>query len=284
VQVLGSGGPDLVPGRAQTGYLVWIDGKARVLIDAGGGTILRLAESGADVNDLDVVLLTHLHADHTADLASLVQAAVLGKRARPLPVYGPSGNRFASSTVAFVRALLDGTRGAYRDLGDVLRPLADAGFKLQPHDVREARKIGSRRGEQATAIEVHAGATFRADAVPVIHGVYPALAWRIRTGNSTFVFTGDTNGEGGGLERFAEGADLLVAHHAVPERAAGVARYLHMPPSVIGRIAGRAQVKRLVLSHRTRLTLGREAETAAAIQAAYSGPVIPADDLACFAP
>lgn len=285
VQVLGSGGPDLVPGRAASGYLVWIGGKARILVDAGGGTALRLAESGADVRDLDVVLLTHLHADHTADLASLIQASVLRRRARPLPVYGPRGNRFASSTVAYVRALLDGTRGAYRDLGDVLRPLANQDFKIEPHDVRERnRKIRARREEEDGAIEVFSKATFRAEALPVIHGVYPALAWRIRIGQTTLVFTGDANGEGGGLEDFARGADLLVAHHGVPEGVAGVERYLHMPPSVIGRIAGRAGAKRLVLSHRTKATLGRETESLETIRAAYSGPALFADDLACFSP
>lgn len=284
VQVLGSGGPDLVPGRAASGYLIWIGGKARVLVDAGGGTALRLAESGADVNDLDIVLLTHLHADHAADLVSLVQAAALRGRARPLPVYGPRGNRFASSTVAFVRALLDGTRGAYRDLGDVLRPLATQDFKLEPHDLREPnRKLGPRRGDE-DVIEAFSKATFRAAAVPVIHGPYPALAWRVQAGKRRIVFTGDTNGDGDALERFARGADLLVAHHAVPEGATGLPRSLHMPPSVVGRIAARAQAKRLVLSHRTAATVGREAESLAAVRAAYSGPVAFAEDLACFSP
>jgi len=32
-------------------------------------------------------------------------------------------------------------------------------------------------------------------------------------------------------------AGLLVAHHAIPQDAAGAARNLHMPPSVIGEIA-----------------------------------------------
>ena len=35
LQVLGSGGPTLQPGRASASYLVWIDGEARALVDAG---------------------------------------------------------------------------------------------------------------------------------------------------------------------------------------------------------------------------------------------------------
>lgn len=285
VQVLGSGGPDLVPGRAASGYLVWIGGKARALVDAGGGSALRLAESGADLRDLDVVLLTHLHADHTADLPTIVQAAMRAGRSRALPVYGPPGNRAAPSTVTFVRTLLDGTRGAWRDLGEVVSPLAQAPFRLEPQDVRErARKMQARREPENGVIAAYRGPRLRAEAVAVIHGVYPALAWRLRAGNATIVFSGDTNGEGGALEHLARGADLLVAHHAVPEGVGGVERYLHMPPSVIGRVAGAARARRLVLSHRTASTLGREAESLAAIHAAYSGPVLFADDLACFSP
>jgi hypothetical protein len=41
VQVLGSGGPELQAKRASSSYLVWQDGQARVLIDAGGGSGLR---------------------------------------------------------------------------------------------------------------------------------------------------------------------------------------------------------------------------------------------------
>ena len=53
LQVLGSGGPIADDGRASSGYLVWVDGTARVLIDAGGGTFLRFAEAGARFEDLD---------------------------------------------------------------------------------------------------------------------------------------------------------------------------------------------------------------------------------------
>jgi ribonuclease BN (tRNA processing enzyme) len=116
----------------------------------------------------------------------------------------------------------------------------------------------------------------------VVHGDVPALAWRISVGRRTIAFSGDTNGDNGNLERLAKGADIFVAHNAVPEGETGAARRLHMPPSVIGRIAKEAGVGRIILSHRMLRTLGREAETQAAIAKAYSGPVTFADDLDCF--
>ena len=68
LQVLGSGGPDLGARRAAPSQLLWVDGRARVLIDAGGGSAVRLSESGAHIADLDVILFTTLGHGHTADM------------------------------------------------------------------------------------------------------------------------------------------------------------------------------------------------------------------------
>lgn len=59
LQVLGSGGPELDDDRASTSYLIWIDGKARVLVDAGGGSSANFEKSGASVHDLQAVLFAN---------------------------------------------------------------------------------------------------------------------------------------------------------------------------------------------------------------------------------
>jgi len=285
LQVLGSGGPELQTKRASSSYLVWIDGKARVLVDAGGGSALRFGESGAQMLDLDVILFTHLHADHSADLPALIKSSWFEDRKRPLPIYGPGGNRLMPSTVAFVRALFDGTRGAFRYLGEFISPLDKSSYKLEPRDVRDPPpKIGAPRRKEPKILPVFSNERLRVQAVSVAHGQLPALAFRIETGGKTIVFSGDTNGNGDGLPTLAAGADLFVAHNAVPEGAGGVERALHMPPSVIGQIAQAAKVKQLVLSHRMLRTLGKEDETLTSIRKTYPGAVSFADDLACFHP
>ncbi len=45
LQVLGSGGPEVEDKRSSSANLVWINGKARVLIDAGGGSALSLGRA-----------------------------------------------------------------------------------------------------------------------------------------------------------------------------------------------------------------------------------------------
>ncbi|HTR05059.1 MAG TPA: MBL fold metallo-hydrolase [Thermoanaerobaculia bacterium] len=271
VQVLGSGGPEMQDKRASTSYLVWQDGVPRVLVDAGGGSALRFGESGATMTPLDVILFSHFHVDHSGDFAALVKSSWFEDRTRPLPVYGPRGNDFMPSTTEFVADLFGGERGAYRYLSDLYEPKERGSYKLEPHDVTgDTPKSAAFRSKDLSAFPAR-----------VVHGGVPALAWRVELENAVIVFSGDTSGEGG-LAGLASGADLFVAHNAVPEGATGFERKLHMPPSVIGRIAADARVKHLVLSHRMLRTLGREDQTRTEIRKTYSGPMQFADDLDCF--
>jgi ribonuclease BN (tRNA processing enzyme) len=278
VQVLGSGGPEFQPERAATGYVLWLDGAARLLVDAGGGVALRFADAGARFADLDAVLLTHLHVDHAADVAVFAKSGWFTERTRDLPVYGPSGNDFMPGTERWLERLL-GDNGAFRYLADQLAPAGEAVWRFIPHTLP-----ADERHSPSPAAFAHRGGSIAA--LPVHHGPIAALAYRIEARGRRVVFTGDTSALRGGedaLAAFADGADLLVAHHAVPEGVSGAARRLHMPPSVIGRIAGSAGVRRLVLSHRMRRTLGREDESLAAIRERYAGPVAFADDFDCLA-
>jgi ribonuclease BN (tRNA processing enzyme) len=272
VQVLGSGGPELQDKRASSSYLVWENGQARVLIDAGGGSALRFGESGAQMSQLDVILFSHFHVDHSGDFAALIKSSWFEDRKRPLPIYGPPGNDFMPSTTEFVSDLFGDKHGAYRYLSELLVPGEEGSYKMQPHNVIVS----------STPVAVFHSGDVAASAVRVFHGPVPALAWRVEIGGKVIVFSGDTNGEGEGLVRLAMNADLFVAHNAVPEGAVGIERRLHMPPSVIGQIAENAKVKRLVLSHRMLRTLGNEDQTQSEIKKRYSGPLAFANDLDCF--
>ena len=272
MQVLGSGGPELQDKRASSSYLVWENGRARVLVDAGGGSALRFGESGAQMSHLDVILFTHFHVDHSADFSALIKSSWFEDRKRPLPIYGPEGNDFMPSTTEFVSDFFGEKHGAYRYLSELLVPGEGGSYQMQPHNV-----AGS-----ANPVMVFRSGDLAVYSVRVVHGAVPALAWRVELEGKRIVFSGDTNGEGEGLPRLAANADLFIAHNAVPEGAVGVERRLHMPPSVIGQIAGEARVKQLVLSHRMLRTLGKEDQTRSEIRKRFSGPVEFANDLDCF--
>lgn len=272
LQVLGSGGPEITDQRASSGYLIWQDGHARVLIDMGPGSMLRYEESGARLEDLAVILLTHLHVDHSADLPALIKGSFFTNRHTDLPLYGPTGNRLMPTTTAFARALFASPDGAFHYLDDYLK--GTEAYRLLPYNVQANGVMPT------TVID---DSRFRLTAIPVHHGPIPALAWRVDIAGKSIVVSGDMNGDKHTLQKLAKHADLLVAHHAIPEGATGVARNLHMPPSVIGKIAAMANVKQLVLSHRMLRTIGREKAATQEIRRHYSGPLVFADDGQCFA-
>jgi ribonuclease BN (tRNA processing enzyme) len=272
--VLGSGGPEVGDQRASSSYLIWLDGKARVLVDVGGGSSDNFGRSGAQMEDLDVILFSHFHVDHSADLPALIKSSFFDDRLRDLPVYGPSGNYWMPDTEDFLESLF-GIEGAFRYLSAFLDDGRSNSYRLNPMVI----DTDKRRIQKAFANE-----RFNSQTIGVHHGAIPALAWRVDIGGKRIVFSGDMNGDFHTLPLLAKDADLLVAHNAVPEGARGIERQLHMPPSVIGKIAAEAKIKQLVLSHRMRRTLGKEKQTLANIQKHYHDPVSFADDMQCFTP
>ena len=266
LQVLGSGGPESGDKRASSGYLIWIDGKSRILIDFGGGASLRFEEAGARIQDLDVILLTHLHVDHTADLPALLKSSFFTSASGDLHIFGPDKNDFMPSTKSFVKRLFDDDDGAWQYLGDHLN--GDARLQIKAHNIAMGKKekVVYKQGNiSITAISVH-------------HGPIPAIAYRVNVGEQSVTFSGDMNGDYHTLEKLAKNTNILVAHNAVPKGAKGVAAKLHMTPYIIGEIAKKSNPKMLVLSHRMFRTLGKEKESKEEIRKNYKGTVKFADD------
>ena len=266
LQVLGSGGPEMGDKRASSAYIVWVDGKSKVLIDFGGGASLRFEEVNAKISDLDVILLTHLHVDHTADIPALLKSAFFTRASGKLHIYGPEENNFMPSTEDFIERLFEDDKGAWQYLGDHLD--GSARLQLKAHDVDDSRKV----------VTIYKQGDISIEAVSVHHGPIPAVAYRVNVGNKSITFSGDMNGDYHTLEILAKGTSILVAHNAVPKGSTGVAARLHMTPNIIGQIAQKAQPKRVVLSHRMLRTLGREKETLAEIHKYYKGSVKFAND------
>ncbi|MBT8105843.1 MAG: MBL fold metallo-hydrolase, partial [Woeseiaceae bacterium] len=210
VQVLGSGGPIADDARASTGYLVWIDGKARALIDAGGGTFLRFAETGARFEDLDFIGLSHLHADHSADFPALIKSANFSPRLRSLSIGGPDGGGNFPGLADYLQTML-GDGGAYAYLSNFLKGTANKPM-LTPREVPR---------DETTF--VYTSENLNIDAMHVPHGPVPAVAFRVRVAEQTIIFATDQNGGNPAFPEFAKDAAILVMHMVVPEDATGVA-------------------------------------------------------------
>src|SRR5260370_42694048 len=106
--VLGSSGPRPF-GRAGTSYIVEVNGKPRILVDAGPGMFLRVGELNINLEPVDTVLLTHLHIDHSGDLPGFFKARSLTSRASSIrfTVFGPAGGGVFPGTTRLLNPLFD---------------------------------------------------------------------------------------------------------------------------------------------------------------------------------
>ncbi len=90
--VLGASGAFPAPGTATSGYLLEIDGH-HILIDCGSGVLSRLQEH-IRLDQLEAIILTHLHSDHTSDIGVLKYAMDLGRKfGQPIgkiPLWSPA--------------------------------------------------------------------------------------------------------------------------------------------------------------------------------------------------
>jgi len=274
LQILGSGGPVADDSRASSGFVVWIDGQSRVLIDAGGGTFLRFGEAGADFAQLDFVGLSHFHTDHSADFPALLKSGYFSPRKRPLVVAGPGKGGPFPGLVAYLDSLLQAGSGAYGYLSGYLDGSGGL-VRLDPVEVaRESaapiRVFGEDDGE------------VRIDALPVPHGIVPALGFRARARDVTIVFSSDQNGSDPAFVGFAQDATALVMHMPIPEGATGGALQLHAQPGLIGEIAAKASAEKLILSHFMARSLQDLDSNLDAVREVYGGEIIVGSDLACI--
>ena len=274
LQVLGSGGPIADDGRASAGYLVWVDGKSRVMIDTGGGTFLRFGEAGAKFASLDFIGLSHFHTDHSADLPALLKSGYFSDRKRSLIVAGPDASAPFPGLITYLDSMLAKPNGAYAYLSGYLDG-AGGLSKIEPYEVaKDISAAVSVFGEEDGAMQI--------SALHVPHGIVPALAFRVRIGEASIVFASDQNGDDPAFVDFARNATILVMHMPVPEGVSGAGRQLHAPPSVIGNIAQQAGVGMLVLSHFMARSLKNLDNHVEIVEANYDGRVIVANDLDCI--
>jgi ribonuclease BN (tRNA processing enzyme) len=251
-------GPVVDLTRSQTASAVIVDGTP-YLVDCGYGTLRQLTAAGIGFQHIDQVFFTHLHDDHTADLAALLDFQWMDSKATPTDAYGPYGTaRLVEAALAYSRANVE---IRVVDEGRGTRPEA----LCHGHDVAAA----------ATPIQVYHDARVRVTAIENTH--YPAratarmphrsIALRFDTRDRSIVFAGDTAYSANVVE-LARGADVFVCeimdtgvHAQMLEQARAAAaagnpesisRHIaetHSPPADVARMAREAGARRVVLNH-----------------------------------
>jgi ribonuclease BN (tRNA processing enzyme) len=287
-------GPVVDLARSQTASAVIVDGTP-YLVDCGYGAVRQLVAAGIGWQRIDQVFFTHLHDDHTADFAALLDFQWVDNKATPTDAYGPHGTaRLVDAALAYCRfnveiRALDEGRGT--------RPEA----LCHGHDVEAT----------AAPVQVYRDARVTVTAVENTH--YPerstarfphrSIALRFDTRDRSIVFSGDT-AYSANVAKLARGADVFVCEiidTAVRARMLDLARAAaeagdpenvfrhiaetHSPPADVARMAREAGVRRLALNH----LLTEPATSAGAVdplarlvegvRQGYSGEIIVGEDL-----
>jgi ribonuclease BN (tRNA processing enzyme) len=182
VQFLGSGDAFGSGGRFQACILVRAEGHAH-LLDCGASSLIAMRRFEVDPNEVDTILISHLHGDHVGGLPFFVlDAQLISRRTKPLVVAGPPG-----------------IEARVREAMEVLFP-------------------GSSRTEQRFAIEfaeLPGGTAMRIGAIavtpyPVVHasGAAP-YALRVECGGKAIAYSGDTEWTDALIDA-ARDADLFI--------------------------------------------------------------------------
>jgi ribonuclease BN (tRNA processing enzyme) len=263
----GTGGP-AATGRASSGFMVLLDGAPRLLVDAGGGTFARASELRLPLEDMDLVLLTHLHIDHCADVPAFFKArGIIHNGPYTFRVFGPAGAGPYPSVSQWLK-LLFGKDGAF-----AYQPDFNDRETFVPTDLtRDLAKPPAIIYEE-DALQISAVATH--------HGDCPSVAYRVNYAGASVTFSGDLDASAlPNLAKLAANTDLLIVNAVVldPPDSPEILYELHSPPVAIGETARQAGVKRVLLSH-----IGPAIERSlkavkASIGRSYLGPVEMAED------
>ena len=228
VTVLGKSPAWQDAGGACSGYLVE-EGDLRVLIDCGNGVFGKLREH-LDYLDVDAVVISHMHADHTLDLVPYAYALTYSPRQQPVPVGGYAGREVP------VRPELQLPPGGATQLRSICTSWQ------APELVDHAFRVG----EYAPGTPLAIGElTFTFGLVP--HYI-PTYAIRVSAADGrNFTYGADCcpNDE---LVVFAADTDLLLIEATLPRPERSGLRG-HLTGAEAGEHARRAGAKRVVLTH-----------------------------------
>ncbi|MGC5014269.1 MBL fold metallo-hydrolase [Streptosporangium sp. DT93] len=213
--VLGSATPYPDVDNPCSGYLLSCGG-TRVWMDAGSGTLASLRRH-TRLDELDAIWISHLHADHSADLLTAYYGALYAdvRLAAPIPLYGPPG--IADRLAHFL------TNGPARS------PVESAFAVQELHDGHRVR-VGPLT---LTSREV-------------AHGM-PAFAVRAEAAGVSLVYSGDT-APCANLTSLARGCDVLLCE-ADSAHVPAEGERVHHTPEDAGETAASAGAGRLIVTH-----------------------------------
>lgn len=225
VKFLGSGDAFGSGGRLQTCIHIKT-AKGAFLVDCGASSLIAMRRWGVAPDEIDMILLTHLHGDHFGGLPFfMLDAQLISKRSRPLIIVGPPGTK--RRMVQAMEIFFPGSSQVQQKFSLDIQELA----LDQPQTLGEVTVT-------AYGVQHPSGD--------------PALALRIECQGKIISYTGDTQWTETLLPA-AKGADLLIAEAYFFEKKIK----FHLDLQTLLAHLDELQPKRLIVTHMSEDMLAR---------------------------
>jgi ribonuclease BN (tRNA processing enzyme) len=240
VQFLGSGDAFGSGGRFQACILVRAD-ESTFLLDCGASSLIAMRRFDVDPNDIDAIVVSHLHGDHFGGLPFFIlDAQLVSRRERSLTIAGPPGLR--------------------ERLPQTMEALFPGSSNVQQRFPIELTELPDGAPTSLGAIEVTPHAAVHASGAP-------SYALRVRCAGKLIAYSGDTEWTDA-LVRASDGADLFICEAYTFDKQVK----FHLNYTVLASHRDQLRCRRLVLTHMSANMLRHLGEID--VEAAEDGMVI----------
>jgi len=260
--LLGTSGMMPLPSRWLSSLMARYNGSS-ILIDCGEGTQIAIKEKGWSVHDIDVICITHFHADHISGLPGLLLSMGNAERGKPLLLIGPSGLTYIVNSLRVIAPELPFSL-KFMEISDDAFEMFINGYHIEAfklnHNIPcygytiKVRRAGRFMPEKAAANDVpmavwsrlqkndeavHDGVRYTNDMIlgPERRGLKVTYCTDTRPTKSIILS--------------AQNADLFICEgmYGEMDEDAKAARYKHMTFAEAATLARKAKVKELWLTH-----------------------------------
>ena len=216
ITLLGTAPGYPAPFRNHSSFLLEAGGH-KILVDAGESCSRTLIELGIQPVELDSIIITHGHSDHTGGLAMVIQSCWIMGRERPLPIFLPR---------ELIQPLSMWLNASY--IGPDFIP-----FPLQFQAWEDRDKVS------VCGVEVRVAPTTHLDSLVKRfgNGRFHPFSLAFNSPEFEFVASGDIGAPEDLIPHLKDGTNLLICELA------------HFPPSSLFKFLQKTRIGRLVLTH-----------------------------------